>query len=182
VGLSINIKLRRRNQMNAVIQEKIERGDALNQMELERVLTSGGRLKDVFRLSDSDLTTLTVVGYELFNQGKFNDARVIFQGLNALGHEDSFVQTALGTIAARDGELDQAVGYFNKAIETDPEDMAALTNRAEVYLKMNCFDQAAADLRSAIELDPDDESPLSSRARVLAMVTRELMDSINATS
>lgn len=164
--------------MNAVIREKIARGESLTKEELEQVLAGGGRLKDIFKLSDRDLTTLAVVGYELFNQGKFDDARIIFQGLNALGHEDSFVQTALGTIAARDGELDKAIDYFNKALACDPEDMTALTNRAEVYLKKNCFDQAASDLRMAIDLDPNEESPMSSRARVLAMVTRELMESI----
>jgi Flp pilus assembly protein TadD len=164
--------------MNAVIREKIARGESLTKEELEQVLAGGGRLKDIFKLSDRDLTTLAVVGYELFNQGKFDDARIIFQGLNALGHEDSFVQTALGTIAARDGELEKALDYFNKALACDPEDMTALTNRAEVYLKKNCFDQAASDLRMAIDLDPNEESPMSSRARVLAMVTRELMESI----
>ncbi len=164
--------------MNAVIKEKIARGESLTKDELEKVLVNGGRLKDVFKLSDTDLMTLAIVGYELFNQGKFDDARIVFQGLNALGHEDSFVQTALGTLAARDGELDRAIDYFNKALLRDPEDLTALTNRAEVYLKKNCFDQAATDLKMAIDLDPNEESPMSSRARVLAMVTRELMESI----
>jgi tetratricopeptide (TPR) repeat protein len=168
--------------MNTVIKEKIDQGQTLTQEELETVLSSGVRLKDIFKLNDRDLTTLAVAGYELFNRGKFDDARVIFQGLNALGHDDSFVQTALGTIAARDGELDKAVEYFDRALEGDPDDLTALTNRAEVYLKKNCFDQAAEDLRKAIDLDPDDESPLSARARVLAMVTRELMESLQTSA
>lgn len=61
--------------MNAVIKEKIARGESLTKDELEKVLVNGGRLKDVFKLSDRDLTTLAIVGYELFNQGKFDDAR-----------------------------------------------------------------------------------------------------------
>ena len=164
--------------MNAVVKEKIDRGEHLTQEEFEHVIASGGRLKDVFRLSEQDLATLTIVGFELFNQGKYGDARVIFQGLNALGHDDGFVQSALGTIAARDGEFEKAIEYLSRAIEIDPEDVAALTNRAEVYLKMNCFEKAADDLKAAIDLDPDEGSTLSSRARVLAMVTRELMDSL----
>ncbi|MBN1878542.1 tetratricopeptide repeat protein [bacterium] len=164
--------------MNAIVQEKINRGDPLTSDELTHVLMSGVKLKDVFKLSEQDLSNLSVVGYELFNQGKYEDARLIFQGLNALGHDDSFVQTALGTIAARDGELEKAVEFFNRAVDSDPEDISALTNRAEVYLKLNCFDKAAEDLKAAIDLDPDDESSLSSRARVLSMITRELIESM----
>ncbi|HPQ39738.1 MAG TPA: tetratricopeptide repeat protein [bacterium] len=164
--------------MNTAIHEKITRGETLSTEELRQLIENGGCLKDAFHLTDSDLTSLMMIGYELFNQGKYDDARVIFQGLEALGHDDPFVYTALGTIAARKNELEMAHDYFNRAIDGDPEDMVALTNRAEVFLKQNCFEEAASDLQKAIELDPDEESALSSRARVLAMVTRELMESV----
>lgn len=164
--------------MNTAIQEKIGNGEMLSADELKTLINSGGSLKDVFNLSDVELTSLMMIGYDLFNQGKYEDSRVIFQGLEALGHDDPFVFTALGTIAARKNELDVAQEYFNRAIDGDPEDMVALTNRAEIFLKKNCFEEAASDLQKAIELDPDEESTLSSRARVLAMVTRELMDSV----
>jgi len=168
--------------MNAVIKEKISEGKALSRGELETILQEGGSLKEIFNLKDQDLATLMMVGYELFNQGNYDDSIVIFQGLEALGYDDPFVFTALGTLAARNDELDRAEKYFNRAIEADPEDMVALTNRAEIYLKMNSFDQAASDLRHAIQLDPDENSPLSSRARVLAMVTRELMETVQKTA
>ncbi len=168
--------------MKNVINEKIKSGDTLTREELDKMISSGVRLKDVFKLNDRDLTTLAVAGYELFNRGKFDDARIVFQGLHALGHEDPFVQTALGTIAARDGKLEKAIEHFDAALEKDPEDMTALTNRAEAYLQKNCFNEAADDLRKAIDLDPDEESPWSARARVLAMITRELMESLQATA
>ncbi|MCD4655804.1 tetratricopeptide repeat protein [bacterium] len=168
--------------MNAVIREKVSRGETLSREELKKVFSEGGSLKDVFSLNDQDLTTLMMVGYELFNQGNYDDSVVIFQGLEALGHDDPFVYTALGTLAARKDELERAEGYFNKAIEADPEDMVALTNRAEVYLKKSSFEQAASDLKQAIQLDPDEISPMSSRARVLAMVTKELMEAVQKTA
>jgi len=168
--------------MNAVVKEKITHGEALTREELEKFIMEGGSLKDVFSLNSQDLTTLMMVGYELFSQGNYDDSSVIFQGLEALGHDDPFVFTALGTLAARKDELDRAEKYFNRAIEADPEDMVALTNRAEIHLKMNSFDQAASDLSQAIQLDPDENSPLSSRARVLAMVTKELMEAVQETA
>ncbi|MBN1295482.1 tetratricopeptide repeat protein [bacterium] len=168
--------------MNRMISDKIERGEVLSADELKQLVTSGHALKDIFKLGESDLMALMMVGYDLFNQGRYDDARTIFLGLEALGHDDPFVLTALGTIAARLDDLDGAEEYFNRAIDRDPEDMVALTNRAEIHLKRSQFDAAAIDLKRAIELDPDEESALNSRARILALVTRELMESVQETA
>lgn len=168
--------------MNAVVKEKINQGVKLNREELIAMIESGESLKEILNLSERDLTNLLVVGYELFNQGNYEDARVIFQGLEALGHDDPFVFTALGTMAAREDDLETAETYLNHALEMDPEDVVALTNRAELYLKKNEYEQAADDLKLAVELDVDECSPLSSRARVLALVTHELMDSVQKTA
>ena len=152
------------------------------QKEMLKVLSEGKTLKDVLDLTEEDLNALMFAGYELFNQGNYDDSQVIFKGLEALGHSDPFISTALGTLAAREDDLETAETYFNNAIETDPEDVVALTNRAELYLKRNQFQQAAEDLQRAIELDAEESSALGSRARVLAMVTHELMESIQKTA
>jgi len=60
--------------------------------------------------------------------------------------------------------------------------VAGLLEKAAVELKNpHIFPiSSAEDLKSAIDLDPTEQSPLSSRARILAMVTRELMDSVSS--
>lgn len=52
------------------------------------------------------------------------------------------------------GEYDKALGYINKAIEKDPEDIGYPTDRAEIYILMGNKKAAAADLKKVLDKKP----------------------------
>ncbi len=52
------------------------------------------------------------------------------------------------------GEYDKALGYINKAMEKDPEDIGYPTDRAEIYILMGNKKAAADDLKKVLAKKP----------------------------
>jgi len=62
-----------------------------------------------------------------------------------------------GNIYLDQGNLTQALSYYNKAIEVDPSYAQPYNNRGVIYAKQKKFDLAILDYNKAIELDPSFE-------------------------
>jgi len=62
----------------------------------------------------------------------------------------------LGILAAREGNYDQAIQYFQRALQIDPEHSIALQNLGSAYLQKKDWPQAKRALERALELNPDD--------------------------
>jgi tetratricopeptide (TPR) repeat protein len=61
---------------------------------------------------------------------------------------------ALGQVASRRHEVDQAIADFNEAIRLDPKMAEAYASRGTAYHLKKETDRAAADFREALRLDP----------------------------
>ena len=112
------------------------------------------------------------LGYALAQQGRDTEAIMIFEGLAALAPATSYFQSALGALRLRAGELSQALKHLDAALGADEREMAALTNRGEVYMRLGDQTAAIKDLRAVLNLtnaDPvtSDSSPYIIRARAL---------------
>jgi len=62
----------------------------------------------------------------------------------------------LGILAAREGNTDEAIGYFRKALEINPEHAVALQNLGNAYRQKRDWDAARKTLEHALALNPDD--------------------------
>jgi Flp pilus assembly protein TadD len=62
----------------------------------------------------------------------------------------------LGLLAARAGKTDEAIGYFAKALEINPEHAVALQNLGNAYRQKRDWKNAEKTLQRAVELHPDD--------------------------
>lgn len=60
----------------------------------------------------------------------------------------------LGNIALHEMELDAALSSYDRVLEIDPDNAAALSNRAQVLLQLSDFEGAAAAARRAVAIDP----------------------------
>lgn len=112
----------------------------------------------------------------LYEQGKTDSARVLFEGLEALTPDDPRVHSALGAVYLRDGREGDALRHLNRALELSPSDTHALCNRGELRLRAGMLAEATADLRRAISLDPRGQDPAAMRARALIAALKELGD------
>ena len=110
-------------------------------------------------------------GYTMYQQGRYKDARTMFEGLLIGNPYDPYFHAMLGAVYTKLDMHEEATQEFSIAIELDPEDINSHVNRGELFLQHGEFEPAMEDLKAAIELDPDGKNPASLRARALAAAT-----------
>jgi tetratricopeptide (TPR) repeat protein len=115
-----------------------------------------------------DLLVSAMQAFLLYEQGRYDEARVLFEDLAERDASEGYYRTALGAICLAMDGFDKALEYFNQALQLNPEDTAALINRGEVHLRLGNILEAARDFGRVVELDPENQDPLTERARVLA--------------
>ncbi len=138
-----------------------------------------GELKfvQVFNINAAQIASLLACGHNYFSEGKLDEARKIFEGLAVLDPGNPYVQTMLGAIYQHAELFDWAILRYTMALKIFPQDITALTNRAELFLKEGRFLEAASDLRQAIDFDPQKKHPTSQRARLLAIIAAKSLQS-----
>ena len=118
------------------------------------------------------------VGYQLFMQGKYQDAQGIFEGLVALNPYDGYFHSVLGSIFARSGQHEKAIQEYSVAANLEPSDAQVYVNRAELLLKKGAFKEALSDLKQAVSTDSSGKNPTTVRARGLASATVKLLEEV----
>jgi tetratricopeptide (TPR) repeat protein len=100
------------------------------------------------------------LGSSYLNQGKNSEARDCFE--HALKLHASYPGTSpnawnnLGILAAREGSTDQAIDYFQRALQIDPKHIIALQNLGNAYRQKRDWANAQNTLERALALNPDD--------------------------
>lgn len=115
----------------------------------------------------------SVYGHRLFEEGKVEEARRVFEKLVALDVADPFPHSMLGTIYLALGEPERALALFQACLAIDPNDLAALTYRGEIRLNRGKLKPALGDLNRAVELGAADD-PFVLRARRLLRLAHDL--------
>lgn len=125
-------------------------------------------LAELSAVSGPEMLEMAVVGYSMYEQGRYEDARVIFSGLCALDPKEGYYRTALGAVYLALDDLRRAEDMFNQAVRLNDREIASYVNRGEVYLRQGKILEAAKDFKRAVDLDPHSRDPITQRARVLA--------------
>jgi tetratricopeptide (TPR) repeat protein len=108
----------------------------------------------------SSAEALYGLGSAYLQQQKTEEARDCFQ--RALKLHASYPGTLpncwnnLGILAAREGNFDQAIQYFQQALQIDPAHSIALQNLGSAYRQTKDWPQAKSMLERALALNPDD--------------------------
>ncbi|MDY7228418.1 tetratricopeptide repeat protein [Hyalangium rubrum] len=106
------------------------------------------------------------VGCDLAAAGRYEEARVLFEGLVEGNPKDAASRAALGTVYQKLGRVQEAIAEYNAALERDPRNPVALANRGELYLRQG-QQQGFTDIANAVEADPHGETVAGRRARAL---------------
>ena len=146
--------------------------------QVDRFLRGEVTLRDLNGISGPEMLEMAVVGYEMYKQGKYNEAKTIFSGLIQLDPREAYYHTALGAVFLAQEELEIARTYFNYAIGLNPKEVAPYVNRGEVNLRDGKILEAAEDFAKAVQLDPEFKDPLTQRARVLAAAALEMIENV----
>lgn len=77
-----------------------------------------------------------------------------------------------GIDAVREGDFHDALSYFDKVLEQDPNNIDALANKAGMLLQLQRFEEADFILDKALALDPNHKGALNNKGSVLYQLER----------
>jgi Flp pilus assembly protein TadD len=147
-------------------------GDTTMEIETETV----GKLKafargemtwaEVEGMTFEEAKAIAQVGCELAAAGRYEEARILFEGLVEGNPKDTASRAALGTVYQKLGRLQDAIAEYSAALERDPHNPVALVNRGELYLRQG-ERQGFTDVANAVEADPHGNTAAGRRARAL---------------
>lgn len=135
-------------------------------------------LAELYELTHEELYGIAAQGRHLHENGKFEAAQQIFEGLTTLAPNEASFHTGLGAVYQRLEQLDRACEEYDRALSLNERDLAALCNRAEVRLLQGKIDEAAKDLQRIAELDPKGEQGFSQRARGMALALSTIVQKL----
>jgi tetratricopeptide (TPR) repeat protein len=121
---------------------------------------------EVEGMTFEEAKSIAQVGCELAAAGRYEEARILFEGLVEGNPKDAASRAALGTVYQKLGRLEDAIAEYSAALERDPRNPVALVNRGELYLRQGQR-QGFTDVANAVEADPQGASSAGRRARAL---------------
>ena len=93
-----------------------------------------------------ELYLLADRGYGFYQQGRYEEAVVIFDGLIALDPGNSYYRTAMAAICLALGDAQRAVEELSTLLEKTPADLEARARRCEAYCDLRRWAEARRDL------------------------------------
>ena len=116
----------------------------------------GWTTEDIFLVSDR--------AYSLFQQGRYREAAILFEGLVAVDPGNSYCANALAACHYMLGEPQQTVAVLDRFLEVNPNDLEGHSRRCEALLHLGKTNEARQDLEF---LNRKGASQYSKRLRML---------------
>lgn len=174
-----NVQLQKREYKEAIrfyseaITKKPDFADAYNNRGLARFRDDDreGALADYTRSIETDPD---------FGTAYFNRAEVLLETGDAAGsvadlqhiekqyRDSTFYQTRLADAYVQLNNPAQAQVAYDRAIQLDPNNVEALTNRAAFYYSQKAYEPARQDVRRALQLNPKQDAALNNQCLLLA--------------
>ncbi len=140
--------------------------------KLDELLQSRSPVEALRGMTRHELAEMSLFGHQLFEAGKLEEARVVFEGLVGLDLADAFPHTMLGTVYLAQGRPDRAAALFDAALSLDPRDLAARVYRAELRLSAGEVRPAVTELSDVVRQGPA-EDPFVQRAGKLLEIAHK---------
>jgi tetratricopeptide (TPR) repeat protein len=125
--------------------------------------------------SPEEVQVLTEVGQVYYLRGDYQKAERVFRGVLVMSPGSGDVYSAIGASLHAQGKPDEAIAYYEKALNACPNEPSAKINRAELFLAKGDREAAIKELNAAIELDAG-QSFASERAKALLELANKLIE------
>jgi len=142
---------------------------------IERTLGRNDEALELFQryqqMVPGDYQALGQIGSCLGDLGRFTEAESSLR--LALTHvDDALTHYNLGFVLTRVGRLPDAIAEYERALERDPNHLAARTNLASVLVRQGQLDRAARVLARALEIEPETAAAHTNLGLLLAQQGR----------
>ncbi|MBH1989540.1 MAG: CesD/SycD/LcrH family type III secretion system chaperone [Myxococcaceae bacterium] len=124
-------------------------------------------LKEIKGYTDEELGAISQIAYFMMMQGKYREARILFEALVAIEPSNEYNYRALGVLAQHEGDSNRALEQFGYAIQLASEQPQAYVNRAEIHLSEGNQEGAEQDLQAALMCMGRQDRALSRKAWAL---------------
>jgi tetratricopeptide (TPR) repeat protein len=120
----------------------------------------------------NQVASLIAQGLILHQQGKFNEAKAIYQKALAIQENHIEALQLLGTLSVQTKEFTKAVDFLTKALKINPNHVACYSHLGIALKELGCFDEALASYDQAISIKPDYADAYSNRGNALQELKR----------
>jgi len=132
---------------------------------LEHFLTSGGVFKDAHGITDEEIEAIYSVAYNLYENGKYDDALQVFKFLCFFDHLEKKYWLGLGAVHQMLKQYDDAVNAYSMAAMLDIDDPAPASHAADCLLLAGKKEEAESALNFVLEFAPENEQGKPFRQR-----------------
>lgn len=150
-----------------------------NEEDLNKFLNGEITLLELSKIPTHDLWGVAEIGYNLFEQGKTDKSKNIFDALIALSPKEPYFHIAMGAIYLQEKDLDLALVEYNRALNLSPDNIRCLAIRGEIYLQQQRIEEAMRDFKKVLELDPKQKDPMTRRTGILISTIAEILGKAN---
>lgn len=136
-------------------------------------------LRSLLGVSTDQMVDFAGLACRWYSQGRYAQAKVIFQGLAALDESSFHGHAGLGVIALVQDDLEGAVSHLRRAHEINPKDPTVSVNLGEALLQAGELEEGVRLLEAAMNQDPGHVNPFVNRARAMMQgVKNQLQQSV----
>jgi TolB-like protein/Flp pilus assembly protein TadD/tRNA A-37 threonylcarbamoyl transferase component Bud32 len=124
-------------------------------------------LENAQRLAPNSPETLLALGYyQFYVLLDYGAAKTTLQRASEMLPGSSEASYALGRLARRDGNWNEAVSYFDRALDLDPRNVELLNNSTNTYLALRQFPAALKLYDRILDIMPNDLFAIARRVRI----------------
>lgn len=130
--------------------------------ERERYLTLKGDYAEAAKLGEyvigklpHDREGVVYLAYDLYYLGRYDEALALVAKYEPILPNDKDLALVAGYVHAHNGQLQEALGDYNRALERDPKIATGYVNRGFVLNDLRQAGKASEDFKSALQLQPD---------------------------
>jgi tetratricopeptide (TPR) repeat protein len=157
-----------RNRTRQEAEQNVTAGYSVAEPLDEDWLRGRASLGAAAKWTTDEMRVVAELGFALAEQGRNDEAITVFEGLAALAPSTAYFQSALGALKLRTGHIEAALAHLDAAIDRDPANVSALTNRGEALMRAGRRSEAILDLQEVLRLSNGEPAgPFSVRARAL---------------
>lgn len=143
---------------------------------ITEILHAFGKRKISFaslvQLDRKKLRQVAEMGYVKLRHGRFDEARKIFEVLTFIDHKNYFHHLSLAGAYQKMRRYVDAAFQYSEVLKLNKDNLNALVNRGEVFLRTRNYRKAAEDFREAILADQLGKDRYSNRARSLVIAIK----------
>jgi predicted Zn-dependent protease len=138
--------------------------------EMSNLMDAGKGVGSYLGYTEEDYALYEKNMYRLYKRGKYEDSKMIAQGLFQLDPTRAYPHFVLGDIELKASNLEGALDHFEKTLELAPESSMARVKIAEVSLRLDDKTRARTLLQEVVD-NPKASQAQSRRAKAMLRLT-----------